>query len=818
MNTLHQDLRYSARLLWNKPGYSIGLILTLALGICALTSVFSVVNAVLLKPYGPVNTDRWVYLWEHRLKSQSMNQISVSMPNFLDWKSDSTAVFSDVVVWIPWSYTASGADVSNPERVRAAVISPEIFSATNIAPAAGRLLTEEDSASEDRRAVLSYEFWKRTYGADPSLPGKKITLNGATHTVVGIAPPGFSFPPEDQVDVWTVLPRSLLSFADRSQRSYRVAGKLRPGVTPQEAQSAMDVITERLAGQYKEDKEYGAAVVPMREAVAGDFRTPIIAFSGALAFALLLLCINSSYLRRVHLEARRKEIALRLALGAGRTVLMRQLLMETLLLFSMGGAIGILFSPLGVRLLLSFVPAAQIPWLHARIDVFVVLVIVALTLMAAVLSGLFPVMEASRSDLARLLGSGGAITGSAGIGRRLRGAIIVPQIALALVPLCGAGLLIRSFLRLQEVPLGFAPEHRLTLALSAPKAHYAKPADITALANRVREETLQVPGVRQAGLAQAIPFSAGPRWLQAITRSDPKGIQSFSQLPLVRYTVITPGYLEGLGMQMKAGRVITSSDTHDSLPVVVINEKLARQQFPGEDAVGKRIGIGHAESLPTSSPRTIVGVVGDSHMYAVENEPDSAAWVPMTQQDTSEDIWRNLFLVADTDVDPNSTLASVRQKIHGIDPTLAIADVSSMQERVRDSLWRQRLSASVLGVFSLATLGIAVLGVFGVTSYLVTLQSHEIGVRMAIGARPSDILKMVLLQNLALVAIGTVAGLLGALALTRILEGLLFGVKATDSSTFAMVAGVLLTAAMSACLIPAYRAAKVDPIVALRAD
>jgi predicted permease len=358
----------------------------------------------------------------------------------------------------------------------------------------------------------------------------------------------------------------------------------------------------------------------------------------------------------------------------------------------------------------------------------------------------------------------------------------------------------------------------MTLALSAPKAHYAKPAEIAELAKRVREDTLQIPGVRQAGLAQAIPFAASPRWLQAITSSDPQGIQSFSQLPLVRYTVITAGYLEGMGLQLRAGRVITSSDTHDSLPVVVINEKLARQQFPGEDPIGKQIWIGHAESLPTSSPRTIVGVVGDSHMYAIESDPDSAAWVPMTQQDTGEDIWRNLFLVADTNVGPNTTLASVRQKIHGIDGTLAIADVSSMEERVRDSLWRQRLSASVLGVFSLATLGIAVLGVFGVTSYLVTLRSHEIGVRMAIGARPADILTMVLLQNLALVAIGTVAGLLGALGLTRILQGLLFGVEPTDWSTFAMVASVLVTAAVSACLIPAYRAAKVDPIVALRAE
>src|SRR5580704_7502419 len=277
MNTLLQDLRYSTRLLWNKRGYSLGLILTLALGICALTSVFSVVNAVLLKPYGPVKTDRWVYLWEHRLKSQSMNQISVSMPNFRDWKRDSVSVFSDVVVWHPWSYTASGADVSSPERVRAAVISPEVFSATGIAPAAGRLLTPQDSASGDRRVVLSYDFWRRAYGADPSLPGKQITLNAASHTVVGVAPPGFSFPPEDPVEVWTALPQLPPASAERSQRGYRVAAKLRPGVTPKSAQSAMDVIARRLASLYVEDKNYGALVIPMREAVSGDFRAPVIA-------------------------------------------------------------------------------------------------------------------------------------------------------------------------------------------------------------------------------------------------------------------------------------------------------------------------------------------------------------------------------------------------------------------------------------------------------------------------------------------------------------------------------------------------------------
>jgi putative ABC transport system permease protein len=818
MDTLLQDLRYSARLLWKKRGYSVVVILTLALGIGAVTSVFSVVDAVLLKPYGPVNTDQWVYLWEHRMNSQSLNQISVSIPNFRDWKRDSASIFSDVVVWLPWSYTASGSDVSDPERVRAAVISPEVFSATGVVPAAGRFLTPEDSASGDRRVVLSYEFWKREYGADPNLPGKQINLNAATHTVVGIAPPGFTFPPEDQVDVWTVIPQNPPASAERSQRGYRVAAKLRPGVTPKAAQSAMDVIAQRLSGLYVEDKDYGALVIPMREAVSGDFRAPVIALSGALGFALLLLCINISYLRRVHLEARRKEIALRVALGASRAVLIRQLFMETILLFGIGGGIGILLSPLGVRVLLSFVPAQEIPWLHVRIDAFVLLASIGLTLLAAVLTGLIPVLGVSRSDLARNLGWGGAVTNAAGVSGRLRGAIIAFQIALALVPLCGAGLLIRSFVRLQEVAPGFSPEHRLTLSLNAPKARYAGPAEITALAKRLHEATLQVPGMRETGLAQAIPFGSGSRWLQALTRTDPKGIHNFSQLPLVRYTVVTPGYIEAVGMPLRAGRLVTDADTHDSLPVVVINEKLAHQQFPGEEPVGKQIWIGHGESLPSLPPRTIVGVVADMHMYALDHDPDPAAWVPMTQQSVSEDIWRNLFLIANTGTDPNTAVAAVGQKIHGVDKELAITDVSSMDQLLRDSLWQQRFSASILGAFSLAALGIAVLGVFGVTSYLVALRSHEIGVRMALGARPTDILKMVLGQSFVLVAVGTVAGLVGAFALTRVLEGLLFGIKPTDASTFGMMAAVLALSSLVACLGPARRAAKVDPIVALRAE
>jgi len=818
MERLIQDIRYSARLLRKKPGYTAVVVLTLALGIGAVTSVFSLANAVLLRPYSLVDTDRWVYVWEHRTKSNSLNQISASMPNYRDWNEGTSSVFSEMVVWLPWAYTASGPGISDPERVRAAVISADVFSTLTAPPTAGRLLTADDGKSGERRVLLSYGFWKRAFGADPTLPGKTIRLNGATHTVVGVAPQGFAFPPEDDVDVWTALPAPVFASQDRASRSYRVAARLRPGVTPQMAQAALNVITDRLAGQYPEDKDYGTVVIPMREGVAGDFRAPLVALSGAVGFALILLCLNIGYLRIVHLEARRKEIALRVTLGARQAAIVRQLLIETLLLFGIGGALGILVAPAALRLLLSFVPPQEIPWLHASIDGAALTVAISITAIAAVISGLLPVFRTLRSELARTLSAGGSAVGAAGVGGRLRGAMIAAQIALALVPLCGAGLLMRSFVRLQEVAPGFDSEHRLTLELFAPRARYAGPAEITALAKAIREKTQDVPGLKQDGLAQAIPFGPGSRWLQAISRTDPKGMESFASLPLVRYSVISPGYFEAMGIPLKAGRLVTDSDAKDAQPVVVINEKLAKLYFPGEDPVGKPVWIGHAESLPGSAPRIVAGVVGDAHMYALDSDPDAAAWVPLAQQMVSEDIWRNLFFVASTQGDPNAALSAVRERIRSIDPDLATSDVSSMADRLSESLWRQRLSSNILGVFSLAALGIAVLGVFGATSYLVALRSREIGIRMAIGAKPDDIWKMVVGQNLLLAAIGIAAGLGGAIALTRLLQGLLFGVEPSDPLTLAAVSIALALAALVASLIPARRAASVDPLAALRAE
>ncbi len=814
MQTLLREVRYAARLLRKKPLYTAVVLLTLALGIAAVTAVISLVNAVFFQPFGPVNANRWVYIWEHRTKAESLNQISVSIPNFRDWKANTTDVFAEMVVSLPWSYTASGPGIREPERVRAAVISPNVFSGIAATPAAGRWLTEEDVRSGERRVILSYGFWKRAYGGDPTLSGKTIRLNSATHTVVGIAPPGFAFPPEDQVDVWTVLPASVLAFGDRAERGYRVIARLKPGITPQMAQSALNVVTQRLSSQYPEDRDYGAIVIPMRDAVAGDFRVPLIALSGAVGFVLLLLCINIGYLRLVHLEARSKEMALRTALGATRTVLLRHLLIETFLLFFLGGGLGVLFAPVCVRLLLSSIPASEVSWVHASVQGSALLAALCLTGTAALLCGLVPIRRTLRQDLSRSLAAG-AFSGSPP--GHWRSAIIAGQIAIASIPLCGAGLLMRSFVSLQQVSLGFEAEHRLTISLSAPSAAYPGPREITALANQIRQQANGIPGVKQAGLSQAIPFAPGARWLQAISRVDPKGQQP-SSFPLVRYSVITPGYFEAMGIPLRSGRTVADSDTRDSLPVVVINEKLARLYFPSEDPIGKQIWVGHAESLPGSGPRVIAGVVGDTRMYAVETDPDPAAWVPLTQQEASDSIWRNMFLVVNTDGNPAAILPAIRERVKSINPDLATADVSGLSDRVRDSLWRQRLSTVVLGSFSVAALAIVVLGVFGVTSYLVALRSREIGIRIAVGAKPADIRRMVIGRCLLQVLLGLAIGLAGALALTRLLRGLLFGVRPDDPLTFSFIAGTLILAAFAAALIPARRASRSDPLAALRMD
>ena len=814
MESLFQDVRYSGRILLRHPGFTGVVILTLALAIGANTAIFSVASAVLLRPYAHIETDRWAYVWE-KPNIEGPSQVSVSSANYLDWKQQSKS-FSDMVLWQPWGYNISESGAGDPERVRAAVVTADLFQAMGLAPAAGRLLQPDDAKSSERLVVISYGLWQRRFAGDPDLPGKKIELNLVPHTVLGVAPKDFSFPVEFQVDIWTLFPDSALQAGKRDGRGYRVAGKLAPGASFKAAQTELNLITERLADAYPEDNGFGATVVPMRESVAGTFRAPLLALMGALGLVLLLACVNIGNLQLVRLESRRKELALRTALGAGRGRLIRQLTTESLMLVLIAGTAGILLAPALVRLLLSLIPPDQAPWLAVKTEPMALLVSAGFTALTALLAGLLPAVRSSRIELTRALAAGGAVTGSAVLNRGLRRALLVAQLAMALVPLAGTGLLVQTFMKLAHVDPGFKTDQRLTLSFSAPNARYSGAEKVQLLAERVAEQVRQVPGVREAGLVQFLPFSSAPGWLQALTREDPKGIRNPADLPHVRYTVASTGYLEAMGIPLKSGRTIARSDSKDAMPVVVVNESLAQKYFPGEDPIGKQIWVGHAQLLASLAPRTIVGVAGDHVMRGLDAPPEPAVWIPISQQGFFDSIWRSLYLVVHSDADPKSIVGPVREQIASVDPQLALTDVATMESRLGDSLWRQRLMAFVVSGLGLSAVAIAVLGVFGITSYTVSRRVREIGVRMALGAEARDISRMVLIEGLWLVLIGVALGTLGALALARLIGSLLYGVGSADPLTFAAVAALLGALALVACYVPARRATKVDPIVALR--
>jgi putative ABC transport system permease protein len=514
------------------------------------------------------------------------------------------------------------------------------------------------------------------------------------------------------------------------------------------------------------------------------------------------------------MEARRKELAVRSAIGASARRLLSQMATESLLLVAAAGVLGICLAPIGVKLLLWLVPPAQIPWLKVRTDGAVLLVSFGATALTAVLAGLAPALKAARFDVISALGAA-RVTG-AGLSRRLRVAFVIAQLALAVLPLSAAALLVNSFARLSRVEPGFQVDHRLTLSYFAPLLRYKDRTAIAQLAERVSEELRRVPGIKAAGGVQYLPFSSAASWAQAVSLEQPKG--NPADLPHVKYTVATTGFLEALGVPLKAGRLFSPADSAASVPVVVINEALAKRHFPNEDPLGKPLWIGHAQALPASAPRTVIGVVGDTLRNQLNVAPDAAAWVPISQQDGGELVWRNLYLVAHTTNEPLTALAAIRKQIATVDAELALGDIATMEERLGNTLWRQRLTASVLSAFSLIALAIAALGVFGVTSYLVGQRTHEIGVRVALGALPGDIFRLALKEGVLSMLIGIAFGVAGSLALTRFLGNLLYGVSAKDPFTLAAVAILLALVALASCSIPARRATKVDPLIALRSE
>jgi predicted permease len=675
-----------------------------------------------------------------------------------------------------------------------------------------------DEPARGRTAVISHGLWQRRFGGDPGIVGKDVLLNLVPFTVLGVTPPGFTFPPQSPVDVFVPQsPQGIASDTHRDARGMQVSALLRPGATWKEARAEMDQVAARLALQYPENRGFGVAVEPIRESVAGDVRAPLLALLGALGLVVVLVCVNVANLQLAKLDARGRDFAVRAALGASRGRLLRQAVAESLLLAVAASALGFALAPLGIRALLGFVPTDQVPWLRVETDRTVLLGLVLLVGIVTVLAGLLPALRGTRVDLRAVLHRGGR--GFAGAsGRRLRHASVVAQIALSLALVAGAALLVRSFLRLQGVDPGFRAEGRMTMSYMAPRARYGDGARLAALAGRVRDEVAQANGVTAAGVAQTLPFTPGVVWLQALTRDDPRGISSLAELPHVHYNVVSPGYAEALGVPVVAGRGFDAHDTAEGAPVVVVNQAAATRFFPGEDPIGQRLWVGHAQALPNLPARTVVGVVGDARWSGLDEPAGPEAWVPFAQQSGGEDVFRTMFVVYAAEGDATAPLSGVRARIRGVDPDLAVTSVRTLVGRLDESLWRHRLAASAVGALGLAAAAIALLGVFGVTAYLVGRREQEMGVRLAVGACPRDVLSLVMGESGRLVLAGMALGSAGAFAIARLMSGLLFGVGAADAVPVLAAALGLAACALFACYLPARRAARVDPLVALRAD
>ena len=815
MDILRRDLVLALRGLRRAPGVSAAVVVMLALAIGATAGVSSVVDAALRRPLPYLDVERWAHLYERPINEGLDSTLSVSIPNYRDWRDGSRA-FAAMVLWRPWSFNLAGDDQA-PERLRATIVTPNLFGALHLVPAAGRLLQDSDDPLDGRVVFISHRLWQRRYGGDPAIVGQAIRLNHVPHTVVGVAPAGFTFPLDGPVDVWVPdSRRAIASDTHRDARGMQVSALLRDGVTWDEARADLDRIAARLAATHPEDRGFGVTVVPMRESLAGDIRGPLVTLLAALGLILLLIAVNLANLQLVRLDGRRHEFAVRAALGASRTRLMRQAVAESVVLAAAAGLLGALLAPIAVRGLFAFVPAGELAWLDVHRDGTMLLPALVVAALVMVLGGVLPVVRGLGADLSTTLARAVRGTSAAPMGRRIRQASIVAQLALSFALLVSAALVIQTFVKLRAVDPGFDAAGRMTLSYFAPRARYADAGRLVALVDRVRDEIGHVPGVRAVGIAQALPFAPGIVWLQALTRDDPRGVANLGALPHVHFNVVSAGYAEALGVPTKAGRTFDATDTAGSLPVVVINDALARRFFPGQDPVGQSLWVGHAQALPSLPRRTIVGVVGDARWSGLDEPAGPEAWVPYTQQAGTEDILRTMYVVFHASGDAEAAMPAVRAQVARADADLPLTSVRALGSRVDEAIWRQRLAAAALGALGVAALAVALMGVLAVTSYLVGRRAHEMGVRLALGARPRAIVRLVLVESGWLVLLGTGLGVLGALAMGRLLSTLLYGIDATDPRTFAAAGAALAATALAACYLPARRASRVDPLVTLR--
>jgi len=791
---LWQDLRYGVRMLFKHRGFTIIALVTLALGIGATTAIFSVVDAVVLRPLPFKDPERVVRMWG--TFSQG-NQASTSPPDFLDYRAQNST-FEEFAAMMFISYNLTGE--SEPERVTALNVTTNFFKAIGITPVHGRDFTAEEEKPGQRVAIISEGLWRRRLGGELPVIGKTLTLDGATYTVVGVAPNSTQLIAES--DIWTPMSFDDDGMKVRRFHFLRAFGRLKPGISLQQAKTDLDTIAIGLEKQYPDtNTTWRLRLVPLRDEMLGDVRTPLYVLLGAVGFVLLIACANVANLLLARAAGRQKEIAIRSAMGARPLRLIRQLLVESLLLAAAGGGLGLLLSVWGTELLVKLGPDTIARAGAIGVDTRVLGFTLVVSLLCGVIFGLAPALQTSRPDLNESLKEGGK--GAPGISHnRTHRFLVVTEVALAMVLLVGAGLLVQSFRQLQKVDPGYDPTNVLTMRLFLPESKYREPNQAGAFVDQVLTRVAALPGVKAVGTTTQLPLRGGN---DTYFKIEGRPFADPNQQVTALNPAVSHDFFTALGISLIKGRKFTDQETKEPAKTVIINESFAATYFPDDDPLGQRLII----DLGRPATCEIIGVTRDIKQFSLQSEPTPTMYLP------DINIGRP-SLVVRAFGDPPALTSAIRGAVQSIDKDQPIANVASMEEILSRSVGEPRFRTVLLGVFAALALVLAAIGIYGVMSYTVARRTHEIGIRMALGARSKDTLMLIVGQGLSLALIGVGVGLAGAFGLTRLLSSLLFGVSPTDLSTFVVIALLLTGVAAMACFIPALRATRVDPMRALR--
>ena len=810
MTGLAQDFRFAFRQLKKSPGFTIIALVTLALGIGANTAIFSVVNGVLLRPLAFRNPERLVRVWHVPPAKEfpGMTTFSVSPANYLDWLNQNH-VFDDMAIYGGREFTLTGNQT--PEQVVAGAVSSSFFTILGVKPLLGRVfLPEEDQPGRNNVVVLSYHFWRDHFGSNTQIVGQSISFDGGKYLVAGVMPESFKFP--DFASVWTPLGWTDQERAIRANHNYVVIARLKRGMGLKQAQAEMNTISNRLQNLYPaDDKGWGAVVVPLHADLVSDVRPALLLLMGAVAFVLLIACVNVANLALAKTFSRQKEIAIRTALGASSARVLRQILTESVTLALAGGAIGLSCARVGVRLIMAFLASNLPKQVEVHLDPLVLAFTALISVLTGIAAGLLPAMRLSRANASHALKER---TLSDSSGHRTRSVLVVAEVALSLVLLFGAGLMIRSFYQLERVNPGFESHRVLTMTVAVSSKKFASPEQQISFFERVLQPVRTLPGVESAGAIDDIPLGTDRSHQPIAIEGHPA--LAMSEQPEVDVCLVTAGYMRSLHIPILRGRDFNQDDVAGRPAAIIISNSMAREFWPGEDPIGKRL----TTTFFPEAVRTVVGVVGDVKMDAL-NQTRSAAvlYMPLDQVSVPVDgTWRSfpMTLVVRTAGDPGSLVAAVSNSVHEVDREIPVRDISTMDDVVANSITPQRLNMILLAVFGALAMLLAAIGIYSVLSYSVKRRIPEIGVRLALGATLRDVIRIVVIEGMQPTFLGVGIGIAAALALSQLFSNLIFNVKPTDPLTFVGVTALLSGIALLACVVPAYRATKVDPMVALR--